>query len=256
MRAYTIAAWSSARRTFAARGPLTIRLAFYLVILGVLSALWKAATGASGGNIAGYDYDSVLWYLIAAEACVIAVDPRMIEVVGSDIASGAVTSEMLRPVSVAGLRMAAAMGDVLTRFACAIVVGGVFGWLQVGPPDGSVSLTIVSGVVALACNLAAQHAFAAMAFWANDAKAAWFLYQKFVFVVGGMLIPLEMLPAWLQHVAQALPFWTMSYAPGRILSGGSGTILLLGQLAWLPVLIAITLGIFARGERRLEVAGG
>ena len=257
MRPYVVAATSAARRTAAARGPLMIRLAFYLVILGVLSALWKAATAAAGGVIAGYDYEAVFWYLVMAEACVIAVDPRMIERIGADISSGDVTSEMLRPVSVAGLRMAAGFGEVITRFGLAVIAGGAFGWMQAGPPVPSAALmAIASGVLAVACNLAAQHAFAAMSFWANDSKAAWFLYQKLVFLLGGMLIPLEMLPGWLQKVAWVMPFWTMSYAPGRIVSGHADPILLLGQVLWLPVLTAVALGIFALGERRLEVAGG
>jgi ABC-2 type transport system permease protein len=258
MRPYLVAAVGSARRTLAARGPLAIRLLFYLVILGVLVALWKAATASSGGAVAGYDYNAIVWYLVGAEACVIAVDPRMIERIGSDIGSGDIATEMLRPISVAGLRMASSFGEVGARFVCAIVAGGAFAWFQVGPPPGGAAagLAIASGILALGCNLAAQYTFSGMAFWLRDSKASWFLYQKLVFLLGGMLIPLEMLPDWLQRAAGVLPFWTMSYAPARLLSGNLEPILLLGQLLWLPVLVSIALVVFARGERRLEAAGG
>ncbi|MGH2809243.1 MAG: ABC transporter permease [Actinomycetota bacterium] len=258
MRPYLVAAWSSGRRALAARGPLAIRMLFYVVILGVLIALWKAATDANGGTVSGYDFAAIVWYLVGAEACVIAVDPRMIERIGTEIGTGDITTEMLRPISVAGLRMAATFGEVTARFACAIVIGGAFAWFQVGPPPhgGAAIVAIGSGLLALGCNLAAQHTFSAMAFWLRDSKASWFLYQKLVFLLGGMLLPLEMFPDWLQRVAWLVPFWTMSYGPARLLSGHPEPMLIVGQLLWLPVLVAIALAAFARGERRLEAVGG
>jgi hypothetical protein len=40
-----------------------------------------------------------------------------------------------------------------------------------------------------------------------------------VFLPGGMLIPLELLPRPLELISFALPFATMAYVPGRIASG-------------------------------------
>src|SRR3712207_8427218 len=52
MRPYLVAMSKAMSRGLAARGPLAIRILFYLVILGVLVALWKAATAATGGAVA------------------------------------------------------------------------------------------------------------------------------------------------------------------------------------------------------------
>jgi ABC-2 type transport system permease protein len=230
---------------------------FYALILVIFSALWHAATPANGGSVAGYDAAALLWYVVAAEAAVTAVKPRLIEMIGSDIASGAIVSEMLRPASVAGLRLAAELGESLVRLGLAWIVGTAIGWALVGPPPdaGAAALALPATVLAVACNLAAQHAFAAAAFWLRDTRATWFLYQKVVFLLGGMLLPLELMPDGLAAVARALPFSAMAYAPARLLSGHFEPWLLLVQAGWLAVLGGAALAIFALGERRLEAVG-
>jgi ABC-2 type transport system permease protein len=255
---YAVAFRASARRTLQAPGQLVVRVLFYGVILGVLSALWKVATAANAGSIAGYDFPSMLWYLVASEAAVIAINPRLIEYIGIDIGSGGIAVEMLRPISVVGLRMATALGESLVRFGCALVLGIVFAWSTVGPPPQLVAagFAIPAALLGVSANLAAQHSFAAIAFWVNDSKAAWFLYQKMVFLLGGMLLPLELFPPLLAHIARVLPFWTMSYAPARLLSGHFEPWLLLPQVIWLLLLISGAAAVFGMGQRRLEVGGG
>jgi ABC-2 type transport system permease protein len=76
-------------------------------------------------------------------------------------------------------------------------------WTVAGarPARAGALLALPSCALAVAANLAAQHALAGTAFWLSDAKATWFLYQKLVFLLGGMLLPLQLFPAWLERVA-------------------------------------------------------
>jgi ABC-2 type transport system permease protein len=115
---------------------------------------------------------------------------------------------------------------------------------------------VPSLVLAISCNLLAQHAFAGAAFWIRDARSTWYLYQKLVFVLGGMLIPIELLPHWLHAIASWLPFVAMAYAPARLASGHLDLALLGVQLLWVVVLGAAAYAVFAAGERRLQVVGG
>jgi viologen exporter family transport system permease protein len=251
------ARWA-ARRALHQPGELAVRVTFYAMILVIFAALWTAAVRAKGGSIAGYDSRSLLWYVMAAEGAVIATKPRMIETIGWDISSGAIAVEMLRPASVVGLRLAAEMGEAAVRLACAWVAGGAIVWLYAGPPPSAAAaaLAVPASVLALACNLAAQHAFAGAAFWLRDARSTWFLYQKLVFLLGGMLLPLEFLPAPLADTARALPFSAMAYVPARLLSGHVEPWLLAVQVGWLAALVAAAAAVFHAGERRLQVVGG
>jgi ABC-2 type transport system permease protein len=111
-------------------------------------------------------------------------------------------------------------------------------------------------LLAIKSNVVAQHAFAAVSFWIRDARSTWFIYQKLVFVVGGMLLPLEVLPHTLATIAKVLPFMAMAYAPARLASGHFEPWLLLVQVGWITVLAGVAAVVFRAGEQRLQVVGG
>ena len=124
---------------------------------------------------------------------------------------------------------------VLLRGLAAIVFG-LLAWAW--PGATLITLTLFWGAYALVDGIAAlwscwharergeargrvmwQVILIGVAFWLLDAKATWFFFQKLVFLPGGMLIPLELLPRTLEVISLALPFATMAYVPGRIASG-------------------------------------
>jgi ABC-2 type transport system permease protein len=257
-RSFLVVVGTAARRSLADRSALALALGFYVVVVTVLSALWRAAAESGHGTVAGYSAAALTWYITASEAATVSLNIRLIEQIGDDIASGAVATELLRPASVLGVRMASSIGNALPRLAACLVVGAGMALVTVGGPPsaGAFALALPALVLAVACNLAAQHLFAAAAFWIRDARSTWFLYQKFVFILGGMLLPLEVLPDGLHRVAAALPFAAMAYAPARLLSGHFEPALLAGQLAWLLALSFLAVTAFAAGERRLQVVGG
>ncbi|MQA98726.1 MAG: hypothetical protein GEU78_00290 [Actinobacteria bacterium] len=253
-----LAAFVSGMRRTVAPGELIVRVGFYAVILVVFAAVWNAAMAANGGEVAGYGFAGILWYIAAAEAAQVATNARMIEDIGNDIGNGTVAIELLRPVSVVGLRLASEVGGAVVRLAGTCALAALFVPLAAGPPPSwnGVGLAIPSLVLAVCCNLAAQHAFAGIAFWLEDAKSAWFLYQKLIFLLGGMLLPLELLPDAMSGAARLLPFWAMSYAPGRLMAGYVEPWLLLLQVGWLVAMVGAAVAVFSSGERRLQAVGG
>lgn len=249
---------TEARRVTAERGGLVVAVIFYVVVVAVLAGLWRVAAATNGGTIAGYSAVALTWYIATSEAAVVALNIRMIDDIGRAIGSGAVAVELLRPVPVLALRVAAELGRSLPRLAACVGTGVVVATVSGGAPPRPATLALAgpSLVLAVACNIVAQHAFAAIAFWIRDAGSAWFLYQKLVFIIGGMLIPLEALPGWLHALANALPFRAMAYAPARLASGHFEPRLLVEQAAWLGVLLVAAGAVFRAGERRLQVVGG
>jgi ABC-2 type transport system permease protein len=257
-RAFLTIVGSSARRVVADRQALAVPMGFYAIVVTVLGSLWRAAAESNDGQVVGYTAAALTWYIIASEAVTVAIPIRLIENIGDDISSGAVATELLRPAPVLAVRMAATIGEALPRLGFCVVIGSALSLITVGGPPrpATLPLAAVSMVLAIACNLVGQHAFAAAAFWIRDAKSTWFLYQKLVFIIGGMLLPLEILPGWLERIAMALPFMTMAYAPARLVAGHFEPWLLLIQLAWLTALSLAAAAVFRSGERRLQVVGG
>lgn len=253
-----VVATSGARRILAERGGLAVGLAFYALVVAVLSALWRAAADVNGGAVAGYSAVAITWYLATSEAAAMAIDNRLIADLGEVIASGAITVELTRPASVLGVRVAAQLGRSVPRVIASAIIGTTLSLVAAGGPPraGALLLAVPSLALAVTVNVLTQHAFAAAAFWLRDAGTAWFLYSKLVFVLGGMLIPIEVLPHALQTVTSWLPFSSMAYAPARLAAGHVEPWLLVRQVAWMAVAAVAALAAFGAGLRRLEVAGG
>ncbi len=252
----TVSASTSARRMLASPGALFFGVVFAPLVVSVISALWRAAADASGGTIAGYSARSVTWYLVTSEASILCIPTRLIEETGDAIGSGAVTAELLRPQPPVIIRMALEAGASFVKLCSMLPVLLVLAVVTVGAPPsvGALALAVPSLVLAALCNIAGQHVVSAVAFWLRDATSAWFLYQKAVFLLGGMLIPLEALPHGLGVAARCLPFAAMAYAPARIASGHIEPYLLVTQAAWLLALVVGARVAFAAGERRLTGA--
>jgi ABC-2 type transport system permease protein len=256
--ALSTAARTAFHRSAIDGGGMVVAVAFYVVIVATLSGLWRVAVDANGGNLAGYSAVALTWYIITSEAAIVSVNSRHIEEIGTDIAQGTVAVEMLRPASVIGIRMATQVGRGLPRVAALWVAGGIVATIVGdGPPrPATLLLAAPSLVLAITANLLAQHAVAASAFWLRDAGSIWFLYMKAVFILGGMIIPLELLPDGLEHVALLLPFRAMAYAPARLASGHWEPWLLVEQVTWIGALALVAAAAFRSGERRLQVVGG
>ncbi|MEM9565594.1 MAG: ABC-2 family transporter protein [Actinomycetota bacterium] len=248
----TTAARLGARRAASEPGGLVFAAVFYLMVTAVLAGMWRtAAEAGGGGGIVGYSAVALVWYIAASEAAVLALPQRLIEDVGIEIDDG-LEAELLRPTPLIVVRLAAEVGRMLPRLGVCLAVGVVLARIIGGPIPDPVALTIAvpSLLLAATVNLAAQYAFAGAAFWLRDVRSAWFLYQKLVFVLGGMLLPLEVLPRWLELTAKALPFAAMAYAPARLASGSVEPELLAIQVGWLALAVAGALAVYRAGERR------
>jgi len=255
---YAVAFTRGVRRGVAHPGDLAVRVGFYLIILIVTGSLWRAALDANDGELAGYDRVALLWYIAAAQAAQLGPRPRTIEEVGDEIGAGTVAVQMLRPVSVVGLRISSELGEAMLRVVAALIVAGIGLFLTVGAPHSAAAALLALPAALLGCTLSvtAQHAMGGIAFWLLDARATWFLWSKLVFLLGGLLIPLELLPAGIANVAKVLPWASMTYVPGRLASGDLDPLLIVAQLVWLVIATVLAFGVFALGERRLQVVGG
>jgi ABC-2 type transport system permease protein len=253
-----VAVETAVRRVVAQPAALVVMVTFNVTVVAVLTGLWRVAADANGGEIAGYSAAALTWYIATSEAASVCLNIRLIEHAGNDIGSGRVASELLRPASVLGVRVASELGWVLPRLVVCVATGALVAAIGAGGPPrpAALVLAVPSLLLAVSCNVVAQYGFAAVAFWIRDAGSAWFLYLKFVFLLGGMLIPLEILPGWLASTAALLPFRSMAYIPARLASGHLQPWLLAEQAAWLVALTVATTALFRAGERRLQVVGG
>ncbi|MEM9134680.1 MAG: ABC-2 family transporter protein [Actinomycetota bacterium] len=247
----------SARRTAGDAGQLALNAAFYVLVTTVLAQLWKAAAASLGGEIVGYTAVALVWYIAATEMAVNSIPIHLIPEIGDDITTRRIEVELLRPTSVMAVRVAHTVGRVLPRLALLTVIGVPLAWALGGAPPRPITLLLLlpSLVLAMTLNVVLQHAFAALSFWFGEAKSGWFLFQKLVFVGGGMLLPLEVLPQGVAGVARYLPFAAVAYAPGRLSSGHVEPWWLAVQAGWLVVVGGLTAALFTGGLAHMQRQG-
>lgn len=260
-RKYGAIALASARRALAERSVLAGRAVFLGVIVFIFSRVWETVLGQGPEAIPGVGKRELIWYLAVTEWCLLSV-PHLFLAIEADVRSGDIACRLVRPVSYLGAQIAEALGETGLRLLVLGPTGAAVAFLTAGGfPDDPRGLLFALPLGALASVLAvlSTAAIGLSAFWIVDTSPIYWIWQKLVFVLGGLLLPLELYPDWLRTLARCSPFPAMLWGPGRMAFGfapGAALVTLLELLAW-GVLIGVGLAWLSRSARaRLTVSGG
>lgn len=249
------------KNQFAYMADLLVRTIFLLIILYVFVQLWTVTyEGAGRDVIGGYRYDELIWYLIFSESMVMAV-PRLHLTVSDEVKTGGIAYLLSRPMSYILYRLAEFAGEYAVRLLTNLLVGGLLGVWLFGPPSfgwGWAGFVLVAAG-AMVLNFTVRMILSLAAFWVEETQGLIIVYDKLVFTVGGMLLPLELLPDTVRGVCSWLPFPAMIYYPVKtvIHFDGQRMVEMLGiQLAWGAVLGAVLWMVYRMGVKKLNVNGG
>jgi ABC-2 type transport system permease protein len=237
-------------------GSLTI-----LIFMFVFLQLWRATYSMSGESlIAGLRLQDTLWYLMLTEAIQLS-KPRLSRILSDAVKDGSIAYLLNKPYNFLLYQLSIGLADGVSRFGFNVMMGGAMLWLLISPPPNPLGWPLVLTAVLLGwiLDFCVQALIGLAAFTVEDVSAFDWVYQKLIFILGGMLIPLDFFPPWLKSVAQALPFAYTMYGPARLFiqpDAGRFGALVLGQILWIGV-FGIILGLaFRRGLQRLTVNGG
>jgi len=243
------------------RVDFVVRALFLLLILFIFIHLWKAAYASSGADtIEGFALNQIIWYLVFAEAVTMAC-PQLCIRIEEEVKQGEVAVRLIRPIAYNGFHYMTYLAEAGVRFVVQLAAGSAIAWAYMGPPAfglgwaGLAALLPGAFTVAFLLNLAV----ALLAFWVEETRGMEFVLQKLNFTVGGMLLPLELMPDWLERVCGWLPFQAVLYFPARTgvaFDGGRLAAFLLMQWGWAAALAVLGAFIYRRGVRKLNVNGG
>ncbi|HEU4962762.1 MAG TPA: ABC-2 family transporter protein [Bacilli bacterium] len=249
------------RNNFAYIRSFLIRSWFLLVILFIFVQLWRVTFEGEGTSlIAGYSFEQIIWYLIFGEAIVLS-SPRLPTKIEEEVKKGDVGYQLTRPMSYLLYHYFSFMGEAYVRVAVNLVLGGTLGVVLFGWPDfgfgwlGFLVVSIGSFTVLYVCYMM----IALCAFWVEETKGLMFVFNKLVFTIGGMMLPLEFFPETMQTVARWLPFQAVTYfaaKSGVRFEWGAFGQMLLTQLLWIVVLSGLLVLVYRKGVSKLNVNGG
>jgi ABC-2 type transport system permease protein len=238
------------------------RAGFMAVVIFVFIQLWTVTLQVSGrSSVAGFDLPRMIWYLVLTETILMSC-PRTFARIDQDVKTGDLAYTLSRPYSYALFQYATYMGNGLLALPVNFAVGAVLALVLAGPPPIPATAwpaVIIAALLAMSLNFVVELGIGLLAFWFEDTYAFFWIYQKVVFTLGGLFLPLDLFPPVLRQVAANLPFTSIAYAPAKLAADFSGARFLATiqvQIIWLFVLAALATLIYHGGVRRLNVNGG
>lgn len=248
--------WDQAREQ---RMRLLGQSVLYVIVLAIFWALWIATPMH---ELRGWTptRESLLWYLAITEWIAFAPGAPYREV-EAEITSGAIESALLRPLPHGLATLARWSGSTAYCMTVMAVVAVATAWLLTGHPPPhprAAPLVVLSATLSLLLILLCQLQIGYVAVWFGVSGPVFWVWQKLVFVLGGLQFPLLLYPDLLRRVAESSPFAAMLFAPGSlVLDGGAGFVsLIASQLLWLAILGAMTLAVSRAVTARLVRTGG
>ncbi|HEX8108293.1 MAG TPA: ABC-2 family transporter protein [Kofleriaceae bacterium] len=252
----------------AALGGLVTQIAFGLILIMIYEAFYRSSTAAAQpmafGQIASY-----VWL---GQALLMMLPWNVDNEMRAMMRTGGVAYELGRPVDLYTWWFARALAQrtapVMLRAAPMVVFAmlglpllGLGEW-RLGPPAslsaGLGFAAALAGALAVACAISVLLYIAWI--WTIVAEGIVMVVSTAVSMFSGLLIPLPLFPDWARGPLRWLPFAGVIDQPARIYAGhlASGELasVLVRQLGWAVVLIALGRRLLARGLRRVVVQGG
>lgn len=256
-RKLAIVAMVSARHRLSQRAAVVARIGTYGVLLFVFSRLWGIIGGAYPAVV--LSADRVIWYIAITEWIVLSTTP-VHDDVQDELRSGDLLYRLTRPLAYPWAKLAEVVGDLLVRMGVHALAGVAFAYAftRTMPLDATalawvVPLGVLAAIVANTFGLA----IGLVSFWIHDCRPIYWIWQKGLFLLGGLLVPLELYPDWLRAIAMWSPFAAILHGCGSLALGqGDPWLVALRLCAWLAIALAIVALLFRRGLRTLDAGGG
>ncbi len=237
-----------------------LRNIFLLVIIFVFYSLWRVIY-AGQSQLAGFSMTQIVWYLTFTE-CIELSKSRVLADVQEEVKDGTLAYSMQRPYSYLGYHFSRSLGESIVKMVPILLMGAVTSLIFVGPLPGLGS-AFAPGLLVLFLGVALNTAWylliGLLAFWTEEATPFYWIFQKLVFVVGGMFFPIDLFPSWMQTIAKALPFAFSAYWPAKVIVDFSLQTFfytLRGQAIYLVAVASIAAALYKSGARRVLQQGG
>lgn len=239
-----------------------VRTVFLVLILFIFTQLWEVTFAGTGETfIEGFSLKSLLWYLVVTESIILAM-PRLVDKVEKEVKNGDIAYFLNRPLSYVAYHYCGFLAEGLLRIVVNLLIGGLLISLIYGGTE--LSIERLPGLIILMASALTLHFAIVMgiclcSFWVEEVQGYELVYTRMVMILGGMMVPLEIFPGWLQSIAGMLPFPYILYAPAKYAVGVGDSVfleILMGQWLWIGAFTVVTALVFRWGVSKVHVNGG
>jgi ABC-2 type transport system permease protein len=237
---------------------------FFVTIISmfIFVYFWRAVY-ANTATLGGLTLAQTINYILLARLLAPLVETRIIHSFGFMIRQGRIAVELARPLDLETKTMVetfAELATFLVQRLPLLLIAWLFFGLQLPANPAIWMVFFISLIFGQAVLFLFDWIFACLAFYITE---TWGLSVVRVGVgsfFSGALVPLVMMPDWLQRVAAAMPFAQAMSVPVSFLSGitplTDAPRLWLIQIVWLAALFVLSRVVFSIAVRKVTVQGG
>lgn len=216
---YLSAAKASVLQQLVYVGELLLRNINLIIFMMIFVALWSTAYSGSGQpELAGYRLEEVIWYLAMTESILLARS-GLWQRISQEVKSGDIAYKLTRPYIYPVFEISTSLGDSIVRLSMNILVAGIVAFVFtkqiVGTPMGWLLFGVMA-LVGLIIDAIISVVIGLISFFMEEVQPVFWIYDKLLFTLGGLFMPLEIFPNIAQTVAEWLPLKAILYLPSRI----------------------------------------
>lgn len=221
--------------------------------------LWKAIYLEQ--TIGTFTLLALTWYTLLGQA-IRSAGGKPVKEISKTIQDGTIVSFINKPLNYLWLQAGTQMGKGLFKSISSILLGGIMLTFLIGIiPLKLIFLVpvLIAITLGIFINFLIGFALSTSAFWIEDANPIHWVYDKTVFILGGFLFPLEILPGVLQSIASKLPTAFFIYYPAKLAVQFSWNLFfhtIIGQAIYIILLIIIGQILLKKGLKNMSVNGG
>ena len=235
----------------------------YFVMMFIFLNLWQYIYQDPSQIINGYSMQQMIWYVLITECIWFGTRNKILtNQISEDIKTGNIAYNINKPYNYIYYIIAKHLGDITIKYILFTIVGAVIGISFIGPIQGfeitNIPYILITVILGTLINSILRIAISLISFWIEDSTPFHWVYDKLILVIG-TLFPVEMFPKFLQPIIKFTPIFVVTYGPAKLLihfTFDSFIEILIAQLIYLAIAITITLLLYRKGVKKLNVNGG
>lgn len=256
---YTYIFFDSFKQTIKNRSLIISKVLFYFIFIFIFSYFWKSVF--NGEKCVAYTYIDLIKYLAVTEWILISIPEIQIEI-EEDFRTGNISCFLTKPLSYVFMHIFRGLGILAAHLFTIGIAGGAFVSYITNFSSGTISSLLVLSLIGFfagGLGLLFQLLVGLSAFWFHEVAPVNWIWQKLLFMFGGLLIPLKLYPEWMQNIASYLPFSAILNLPGELAIHYSEkqAFLLFSTIGcWSILVFLIVMGLYVIGLRSLTIHNG
>jgi ABC-2 type transport system permease protein len=232
---------------------------FLVACLLVFAHLWKAAATKIG--VIDLNPEQLLWYIALNEWVLIAIPDIQIDI-EQDLRSGKLAYLLPRPISYLTATFFQGLGTLCVNLLALGLIAFLFTWWRIGSFPFSIAglaVIMILGISAGTLGVIFQMLIGISAFWLKEVSPFNWIWEKLLFALGGLILPLTIYPLWIQKIAYCTPFPAiLSQRSALAIDFNLEQVLLVTNslVFWGIVGVSSLILLYHRGLRILNIEGG